>query len=294
MLLAWPDVIVFALGPIGVLLLVSGLRTTRERLWLSAIVAWTVLWLFQPAGVATQIIRGGGIMVTGAFVAAVLWRPERLGRSVAIAVATGLAGTLWWTWILGVTWERVEFALTRATWATYQTMARSMAAFDGPGAAEDAAAGIALMVRLFPGLTVLAAGTGLLVAWAVYQRVALRPVGGPAAPFINFRGSDHLLWGLVVPLAILISPARDTLDLVAVNALLVFGVIYVIRGAAILTWFMRSKSRLGSLGLGLLAIAALFVLPIAGSGLLLLGIVDTWIDIRRRPMPPPSTRGELP
>ena len=294
MLLAWPDVIVFALGPIGVLLLVSGLRTTRERLWLSAIVAWTVLWLFQPAGVATQIIRGGGIMVTGAFVAAVLWRPERLGRNVAIAVATGLAGTLWWTWILGVTWERIEFALTRATWATYQTMARSMAAFDGPGAAEDAATGIALMVRLFPGLAVLAAGTGLLVAWAVYQRVALRPVGGPAAPFINFRGSDHLLWGLVVPLAILISPARDTLDLVAVNALLVFGVIYVIRGAAILTWFMRSKSRLGSLGLGLLAIAALFVLPIAGSGLLLLGIVDTWIDIRRRPMPPPSTRGELP
>jgi hypothetical protein len=98
----------------------------------------------------------------------------------------------------------------------------------------------------------------------------------------------------VVPLAILISPAGDTLDLVAVNALLVFGVIYVVRGAAILTWFMRSKSRLGSLGLGLLAIAALFVLPIAGSGLLLLGIVDTWIDIRRRPMPPPSTRGELP
>ncbi|MCZ6755351.1 MAG: DUF2232 domain-containing protein [Gemmatimonadetes bacterium] len=294
MLLAWPDVIVFALGPIGVLLLVSGLRTTRERLWLSAIVAWTVLWLFQPAGVATQIIRGGGIMVTGAFVAAVLWRPERLGRNVAIAVSTGLAGALWWTWILGVTWERIEFALTRATWATYQTMASSMAAFDGPGAAEDAAAGIALMVRLFPGLTVLAAGTGLLVAWAVYQRVAFRPVGGPAAPFTNFRGSDHLLWGLVVPLAILISPAGDTLDLVAVNALLVFGVIYVIRGAAILTWFMRSKSRLGSLGLGLLAVAALFVLPIAGSGLLLLGIVDTWIDIRRRPMPPPSTRGELP
>ncbi len=87
MLLAWPDIIVFALGPIGVLLLVSGLRTTRERLWLSAIVAWAVLWLVQPGGVATQIIRGGGIMVTGAFVAAVLWRPERLGRNVGIAVA---------------------------------------------------------------------------------------------------------------------------------------------------------------------------------------------------------------
>ncbi len=294
MLMAWPDVIVFALGPIGVLLLVSGLRTTRERLWLSAIVAWTVLWLVQPGGITTQIIRGGGIMVTGAFVAAVLWRPERLGRNVGVAVAAGLAGTLWWTWLLGVTWERIDFALTRATWAVYQTMARSMTAFDGPGAAEDAAAGIALVVKLFPGLTVLAAGTGLLVGWAVYQRVALRPIGGPAAPFTGFRGSDHLLWGLVVPLAILISPAGDTLDLVAVNVLLVFGIIYVARGAAILTWFMRPKSPLGSVGLGLVAVAALFVLPIAGSGLLLLGIVDTWIDIRRRPMPPPSTRGELP
>ncbi|MEE8267525.1 MAG: DUF2232 domain-containing protein [Gemmatimonadales bacterium] len=294
MLMAWPDVIVFALGPIGVLLLVSGLRTTRERLWLSAIVAWTVLWLVQPGGITTQIIRGGGIMVTGAFVAAVLWRPERLGRNVGVAVAAGLAGTLWWTWLLGVTWERIEFALTRATWAVYQTMAKSMTAFDGPGAAEDAAAGIALVVKLFPGLTVLAAGTGLLVGWAVYQRVALRPIGGPAAPFTGFRGSDHLLWGLVVPLAILISPAGDALDLVAVNVLLVFGIIYVARGAAILTWFMRPKSPLGWVGWGLVAVAALFVLPIAGSGLLLLGIVDTWIDIRRRPMPPPSTRGELP
>ena len=294
--MAWPDVIVFALGPIGVLLLVSGLRTTRERLWLSAILAWTVLWLVQPGGITTQIIRGGGIMVTGAFVAAVMWRPERLGRNVGIAVAAGLAGTLWWTWLLGVTWERIEFALTRATWAAYQTMAKSMTAFDGPGAAEDAAAGIELVVKLFPGLTVLAAGTGLLVAWAVYQRVALRPIGGPAAPFTGFRGSDHLLWGLVAPLAILIGPAGDALDRVAINVLLVFGIIYVARGAAILTWFMRSKSPLGSVALGLLALAALFVLPIAGSGLLLLGIVDTWIDIRRRPMPPPppSTRGELP
>ena len=293
MLMAWPDVIVFALGPIGVLLLVSGLRTTRERLWLSAILAWTVLWLVQPGGITTQIIRGGGIMVTGAFVAAVVWRPERLGRNVGVAVAAGLAGTLWWTWLLGVTWERIEFALTRATWAAYRTMA-NMTAFDGPSANEDAAAGIALVVKFFPGLTVLAAGAGILVAWAVYQRVAHRPIGGPAPPFAGFRGSDHLLWGLVVPLAILISPAGDALDLIAVNVLLVFGIIYVTRGAAILTWFMRPKSLLGSVGLGLAAVAALFVLPIAGSGLLLLGIVDTWIDIRRRPMPPPSTRGELP
>ncbi len=99
---------------------------------------------------------------------------------------------------------------------------------------------------------------------------------------------------MVVPLAVLISPAGDALDLVAVNALLVFGTIYATRGAAILTWFIRSKSPIGSVGLGLMAVAALFVLPIAASGLLLLGIVDTWIDIRRRPMPPHSTRGELP
>lgn len=294
MLMAWPDVIVFALGPIGLLLLVSGLRTTRERLWLSAVLAWTVLWLVQPGGLATQIIRGAGIMVTGAFVAAVMWGPERLGRNVGIAVAAGLAGTLWWAWLLGVTWERIEFALARATWETYQTLARSLTAIDGTATAKDAAAGIELAVKLFPGLTTLAAGAGLLVAWAVYQRVALRPMGGPVPPFTGFRGSDHLLWGLVAPLALLISPAGDVLDLVAINALLVFGTIYAIRGAAILTWFMRSKSPLGSVGLGLMAVAALFVLPIAGSGLLLLGIVDTWIDIRRRPVPPHSTRGELP
>ena len=74
MLAAWPDVIVFALAPLGVLLLVSHPQSIRERLWLSAVIAWGILWLFQPGSVVTQVIRGAGVMVTGAFVVRVLWR----------------------------------------------------------------------------------------------------------------------------------------------------------------------------------------------------------------------------
>lgn len=293
MLVAWPDAIVFALAPLGLLLAVSHPRSFRERLWLSALIVWTILWLFQPGEVVTQVVRGGGVLVAGAFVARVLWRPNALGRNIAIAVSIGIAGTVWWAWLVGLTWGEIEFELVRATWDAYQVIARGLGALNSDAAAKDAGDGVVMAVRLFPGMTVLGAIAGLLVAWSVYQRVASRPLGRPAAPFTTFRGSDHLLWGLVVPLGILISPLSDQLELVAVNALLVFATVYVIRGAAILTWFMRSRSPLGSVGLWLLAIAGLFILPIAGSGLLLLGIVDTWIDIRRHPIPPEGKRGEL-
>lgn len=259
---------------------------------MSAVLAWTLLWLVQGGGPASQLLRAAGVMVTGAFVAGVLWRPERLGRNLAVAVMAGVVGTALWSWLLGLTWNRISFALTRASWETYRAMARGMTLLDSGATTNDAASSIQLAVRLFPGLTALAALAGLLVGWAIYQRVAARPIGAPAGPFTTFRGSDQLLWGLVVPLAVLVAPAPDAWDLLAANVLLVVATIYAVRGAAILTWVMRERSPFGTFAIVLLAVASLFVLPIAGSGLLLLGIVDTWIDIRRR-QPPERNRGEL-
>jgi hypothetical protein len=286
MLVSWPDAIVFALAPLGVLLLISRPRTFRERVWLATLSAWAVLWLFQPGAYITQMVRGMGVLVTGAFVVATLLKPMALGRNIGAAMGFGVAGIVWWGWLAGASWAQLEFELTRATWESYQAMAQLLEAMGSTASQEDAAAGITMAVRLFPGMTILGAVAGLLVAWTVYQRVATSPLGRPVGPFAAFRGSDHLLWGLVLALFGLVGPWRESLEVPAVNALLVFGAVYMARGAAILTWFVRSRP-MGSVLLWLLALAALFVLPIAGSGLLLLGIVDIWVDIRR-PRPSPS------
>jgi len=293
-LLAWPDVVVFALAPLGALLALSRPGSTRERIWISVVLAWGILWIVQPGGVATQTIRAAGVMVSGAFVALTLKRPDRLMGNIAGGLVLGVAGAIGWTMVLGVTWSEVEFSLGRATWATWQAVSQGLAALDSTTTPADAAAGMRLALSLFPALTALAAIGGLLVAWATYQRVASHPVGAPAGRFSEFRGSDQFLWGLVIPLGILVSPLARLAGGPALNLLVFFAAIYAARGAAVFTWLFRRRSGRGSLALGLLALAGLFILPIAGSGLVLLGVSDTWIDFRRRVVSAERKRGELP
>ena len=289
-ILAWPDVVVFALGPFGVLLMISRPESGRERWWLIMVAAWAGLWLIQPGGVATQVIRAGGVLVTGAFVVRVLWRPDRLMRNIAAALTAGAVGTVWWSWILGLSWEEIQFSLSRATWEAYRIMKQGMLAIDGASTSEEAARGIELALQFFPALTALAAIVGLLLGWSMYQRVATEPMGAPAGPFREFRGGDHLVWGLILPLGLLISPAGPVWDSWAVNVLLVFAVLYTARGAAVLMWFLQGS---GPLVVVALTVAAVLLLPIAGSGLVLLGIADTWIDFRRRMAPSGRERGKL-
>ena len=282
--------VVFALGPLGALLLISRPDSGRERWWLFMIAAWAGLWLIQPGGVATQVIRAGGVLVTGAFVVRVLWRPDGLQRNITAAMIAGGIGTVWWAWILGLSWREIEFSLSRATWETYRAMKQGLLLLDGTDTPEEAARGIELAVRFFPALTTLAAILGLLLAWSLYQRVATNPVGKPAGRFREFRGSDHMVWGLIVPLGVLISPAVAAWDGWAANLLLVFAVLYGARGAAVLLSFLRRSSRLL---VGILTVAGLLILPIAGSGLVLFGVADMWIDFRRRMVPSGRERGEL-
>ena len=290
-ILAWPDMVVFAMGPLGVLLMISRPASGRERWWLVMIAAWAGLWLLQPGGVATQVIRASGVLITGAFVVGVVWQPDKLMRNVAMAIFAGLTGTIMWSWMLGLSWGEIEFSLGRATWESYRIMKQSLLMIDSTASAEDAASGIRLAMMLFPALTVLAGILGLLLGWSLYQRMATNPVGRPAGRFREFRGGDHMVWGLIVPLGVVISPTGPSWDQWALNVLVVFAVLYGARGAAVLTWLLQRSSRFV---VGILAVAGLLVLPIAGSGLVLLGVADTWIDVRRRMVPSGRERGELP
>jgi predicted membrane-bound dolichyl-phosphate-mannose-protein mannosyltransferase len=106
-----------------------------------------------------------------------------------------------------------------------------------------------------------------------------RPIGPSPAAFAAFRFSDQLVWGWVVGLALcLLGPTPDW-TAAGSNLLLVWSVLYAVRGLAV---FSAGSRRVPVLVIATLGIIAMFLLPFVLGGLTLLGLADTWLDFRRR------------
>jgi hypothetical protein len=132
---------------------------------------------------------------------------------------------------------------------------------------------------LFPALTVLTSLVGLALAWTWYHRIARRPLGLPPGAFADFRFSDHLVWGAVLGMAMVVLIRDEPWANLGANLVVFFGGLYAARGAAV----ARSAVRRMSVGLLLLVVVGvLFLFPVALGGLISLGLADTWLDFRRR------------
>ncbi len=272
----------FLLGPLLLLLLLSRPTTLREWLWI-ALAGLATLALANPArgtmshlvlGAAAAFLGGGFAVLSHAWPAG-----STLARSAgAAALAAGALAV--WGGLSGITPEAVDLAV-RAD------LDRAMRLFfEGgpPGQLEAAARSSALVVRLFPGISLLQALAGTALAWAWYHRVARRPVGQPPGPFREFRFNDHLIWGAIFTLAAALAPLGEPGARIAANGLVVWVGLYGARGVAIVAAVAARWSvpaRLLILGLAVLAA------PFAGPTLVAMGLVDTWVDFRGRL--PPST-----
>ncbi len=121
------------------------------------------------------------------------------------------------------------------------------------------------------------------LVWSWYQRISRTPILPDVAPFRDFRFNDHLVWLLVLLIALLLAPVPQAVTLAAGNAVVVLASIYVLRGAAIARTSLQRASPL------FIGILLLIMLPFCWFyliGLALLGIADTWLDFRRRAAPP--------
>jgi uncharacterized protein YybS (DUF2232 family) len=122
---------------------------------------------------------------------------------------------------------------------------------------------------------------GLVLATALYRRFA------PAANvkmgrFRDLRFSEHLGWVAVVALAIVLATRAATVKLLAANVLVVSGLLYALRGAAV-TWYgLTLSGGPGFLTTGLIAFSVVFMLPVVLIGTILVGVVDAGLDLRRR------------
>jgi len=131
---------------------------------------------------------------------------------------------------------------------------------------------------VFPALLGLGSLAALGVAWWAWSRLA-DSAGDALGPLRDFRFNDQLVWIFVAGLALVLLRGSGVWDRVGTNAVVFMGALYALRGAAVLLFLSGGVSLLGSL---LLALAVLFVAPVIAAAALVVGLGDTWLDLRER------------
>ena len=290
-LLLAPPVLLF--GPLAGLLLLCRPSTLREWLWLAGAGTWSAVWLNQPGGLAAQFARAAAVLLAGTFVALTVWRPSaRFSRALT---ATALAGAalIIWMWHLDLGWGEIQRAVEHNLW-TYnrefisQVSEAARSRMGAEGMLDEMSSAVRSIGSIYPALFILAGIGGLRLAWTWHHRIARRPIGPPPARFTAFQFSDQLVWGWVVGLGLCLLPLPGAWEFAGRNLLVVWAVLYAVRGLAV---FSAGSGRVSGPVIAILSIIAMFLLPFVAAGLTLLGLADTWLDFRRRLVPTSATRG---
>ncbi len=285
-----PPVLLF--GPLFGLLLLSRPSSLREWLWIAGAGIWCGVWLNQPGGLAAQFARAGAVLLAGTFVALTLWRPSaRFSRSLTATALAGVALVIW-MWHLGIQWGEIQRAVEHNLWTynrEFLSQVSEIARSPGKeGMLDDMSSAVRTIGSIYPALMILGSVGGLRLAWTWHHRIARHPIGPPPARFTAFQFSDQLVWGWVLGLGLCLAPLPGAWALAGGNLLLVWAVLYAVRGLAV---FSVGSGRVPGPVLATLTIIAMFLLPFVAAGLTLLGLADTWLDFRRRLVPTSATRG---
>jgi hypothetical protein len=229
-----------------------------ERGWALLLGAWFLLlttlaarWRFLPralAAVAGAAATAAGLMLVNR---GGLVRLDELLSTQLRGAARNAVGV--WTQAVGL--DRVSEDLTAAVYA----------------AAE-------LQVKLYPAMLALASLAALGVAWWAFGRLA-RGEHAPLGPLREFRFRDELVWLLIVGVLLLALPLHAVATRVGENLLTFMAVLYALRGAAVLLVIGGAP---GPLGLVVGALLVVFLYPFVMAAAFLVGLSDTWLDIRRR------------
>lgn len=302
MLLPVDQTVVLFVPAVAVCALVGWMRGGRPivaGLW-TLLAAW-VLWTFA-AGTGTfgSLVGGWSLLLAVGFGATAAWkdagepRPFLTRGLASIGVALALAAAVaaiapggvaalqetmttelgargdstlarWHTMTATPDWQEL-IAKNPDTAPLIEQMEKQM----------EAIPPVALV--LYPALLALESLAALALAWALYHRIGRVRLGPPLAPVREFRFSDHLVWGLIAGLVIVVLPALSPLDGLGANLLVFFGTLYALRGMGIALWFLAP----GRFVMALLIAFSVLFLNVVGVLALGLGLGDTWLDWRRR------------
>jgi hypothetical protein len=133
-------------------------------------------------------------------------------------------------------------------------------------------------VQLFPAMAALFTLGALAVAWWLYVRMAHGSDQG-LLPLREFRFNDHLVWLFIGGLTLVLAGSGDGFRRVGSNAVLFMCALYALRGAAIAAFFGAGATVQSAI---FLFLGFLFAAPVIFVGALVIGLGDTWLDLRAK------------
>jgi hypothetical protein len=235
----------------------------------------SALWYFE---------RGWALLLGAWFVVAMVLVPRWTFLPRALAAIAATAATV----AIFLLVNRGGFAVLDSAIATRlrSTAAQVLTVWQGTNASANVRVDMSDMLynlaelqgRLFPALLALASLAALGVAWWAFGRVA-RGIAYPLARWREFRFRDELVWLLIAGLALLLLPLDQLATRAGENLLLFMAVLYALRGAAVLLVIGGASGPLAVV-VGMLLV--LFLTPFVMATTFLVGLSDTWLDIRAR------------
>jgi hypothetical protein len=259
--------------PLSALLVMSSPQTRRELIAAAIAGGLSIAWLMTAGDLPDQTVRAGAVVATAVYASITRFlHATVIHRSlIAVAASAVTLGALLFT--LGSSWGELHW------WVEYQVgYAARLASRLGSWISSS----VQFMADYFGGILALQLIAGLCLATAVYHRLAHRPHGPRLGRFRDFRFSEHLGWVTIAALLAFLLPQLATFRLAAVNVLLVMGTLYGLRGVAVAAFGLQLLTGGNPLIAVVAGLAAALMLPIALACAILLGVVDSGLDLRRR------------
>lgn len=229
--------------------------------------------------------RGWTVLAGGWFVALTLrWPGARfLVRGFAAVAGAAATGATWFALRPGA-WQVVDFGVRERLRGSVATTVEAMRLLRGGEAVSPT---VLAAVRttaetqhlLFPALLGLGTVAALGLAWWMYVRAGLG-VQGALGPLKDFRFNDHLVWFFIGGLVLLVlGTGGGGWSRTGSNAVVFMGALYALRGLAVVLFVNGGISMLGAVTF---ALGMLFLAPLLVAGALVIGLGDTWLDLRAR------------
>jgi hypothetical protein len=280
------DGIALILLPLAIFL-VALPGANRVRWVAVGIVMWVAVLLLSGGSLAV-LSRGWGLVLGAISLAITMLRPNwdvtsRSLAAVAIGVvaafiglvASGEAGGL------DATMSQ-HFATLSASFVEFQERLPETARLDNVG--DIARRMSELRTELFPALLALQSVAALaLVSWWVRRLGKSDDSAFVLSRMRDFRFNDQLIWLLIAGVVLILLPGDESLSRVGLNVLTFMGGLYVLRGLAVFVFLATGSRSLPTMVLG--AVAAVIFYPVVFTAALLMGVGDTWLDVRRRLSP---------
>ncbi|HKJ01069.1 MAG TPA: DUF2232 domain-containing protein [Longimicrobiales bacterium] len=262
--------------------LVLGLR--RMGAFLAAVVLG-VLVLGGPDRDALWFLeRGWALLVAGWFVALTLRRPSATfsSRALSAVVGAGAVAAL----LVGMRsggWGSVQWTMEQRMNEGISTALEAFRLLRGGGALPPALVTavyetLELQAMVFPAVLGIASMGGLGAAWWGYVRLTSGSDRG-LGPLREFRFNDHLVWVFITGLLLVLPRWGEVVARLGANVVVFMGALYAVRGAAVILFLSGGLSLLGYV---LLVFGLLFVPPLVLMGALVIGLGDTWLDVRSK------------